>query len=74
MYEIALKPFEALTARTFEFASADGSKELAVRGSAAVVIATEQPLGIAAGPGTESSITRLNASLEGGEWRVRRCP
>jgi hypothetical protein len=72
------------TSYTFKFASADWSKELAVQGSAAVVIATEQPLAIAAGPGTESSLTlpdagdyvfsfRINASLNGGELMVSKC-
>ncbi|MFL5351380.1 alpha-amylase family glycosyl hydrolase [Archangium sp.] len=72
------------TSYTFKFASADWSKELAVQGSAAVVIATEQPLAIAAGPGTESSLTlpeagdyvfsfRINAALNGGELMVSKC-
>lgn len=72
------------TAYTFKFASPDWSKELAVQGSAPVEIATEQPLAIAAGPGTESSIAipeagdyvfsfRINASLNGGTLMVSRC-
>ncbi|HEX5751650.1 MAG TPA: alpha-amylase family glycosyl hydrolase [Archangium sp.] len=72
------------TAYTFKFASADWSKEFAVKSSAAVVIATEQTLAVAAGNGTESSIAipeagdyvfsfRINATLNGGEMMVSRC-
>ena len=74
----------APTAYTFKFASADWSKEFAVRSSAAVVIATEQPMAIAAGNGTESSLAipeagayvfsfRINATLTGGEMMVSQC-
>jgi hypothetical protein len=72
------------TAYTFKFASADWSKEFAVRNSAAVVIATEQVMAVAAGSGTESSIAipeagdyvfsfRINASNSGGEMMVSQC-
>ncbi|HYO67881.1 MAG TPA: alpha-amylase family glycosyl hydrolase [Archangium sp.] len=72
------------TAYTFKFASADWSKEFAVRNAGAVVIATEQPLAVAAGNGTESSLAipeagdyvfsfRVNATHTGGEMMVSRC-
>ncbi|MGE6761671.1 alpha-amylase family glycosyl hydrolase [Corallococcus interemptor] len=74
-----------VTAYTFKFASADWSKELAVTGGNPVVIAAEQSMSIAAGPGNESSIAipeagdyvfsfRINAGLDGGELMVSRCP
>jgi hypothetical protein len=67
-----------------KFASADWSKEFAVQGAAPVVIAQEQPLAVAAGPGTDSSLAipeagdyvfsfRINASLNGGELMVSKC-
>jgi len=84
LYQVVVPEPEA-TAYTFKFASADWSREFAVTGGGAVVIATEQPLAVAQGPGTESSLTipeagnyvfsfRLNASNNGGELMVSKCP
>jgi glycosidase len=83
LYQVVVRE-PAPTAYTFKFASADWSREFAVRGSAAVVIATEQPMAVAAGSGTESSIAipeagdyvfsfRINAALNGGEMMVSKC-
>ncbi|MBN9683439.1 MULTISPECIES: alpha-amylase family glycosyl hydrolase [unclassified Corallococcus] len=74
-----------VTAYTFKFASADWSTELAVLGGNPVVIASEQPMALAAGPGKESSLAipeagdyvfsfRINASNNGGELMVSKCP
>ncbi|RKG73303.1 glycosidase [Corallococcus exercitus] len=74
-----------VTAYTFKFASADWSTELAVSGGAPVVIASEQPMSLAAGPGKESSLAipeagdyvfsfRINATKNGGELMVSKCP
>ena len=75
----------APTSYTFKFAAADWSKEFAVKDSAAVALGTEQSMAVAAGPGTESSVSlpeagsyvfsfRINATLNGGELMVSKCP
>ena len=84
VYQVVVHEPEA-TAYTFKFASTDWSKEFAVSGAAPVKIATEQPMAVAAGPGTESSLAipeagdyvfsfRLNATNNGGEMMVSKCP
>ncbi len=84
LYQVVVSEPE-VTAYAFKFASADWSKEFAVTGGAAVVIATEQAMAVAAGPGTESSLSipeagsyvfsfRINATLNGGELMVSKCP
>jgi glycosidase len=83
LYQVVVNE-PAPTAYNFKFASADWSREFAVQGSAPVVIATEQPLAVAQGNGTESSIAipeagdyvfsfRINASNNGGEMMVSKC-
>ena len=83
LYQVMVNEPEP-TSYTFKFASADWSREFAVQGAAPVVIATEQPLAVAAGPGTESSLAipeagdyvfsfRINAALTGGELMVSKC-
>ncbi|WP_354623717.1 alpha-amylase family glycosyl hydrolase [Psychromonas sp. MME2] len=72
------------TAFSFKFAAGDWSSEFAVANSAPVVIASEQNMTIASGPGTESAITipvagdyvysfRINANNDGGELMVSKC-
>lgn len=70
---------------SFKFANSDWSYEFAVAASAAVQLGTEQPMVVASGPGTESSITipeasdyvfsfQLNETLDGGNLMVSQCP
>ncbi|WP_347331871.1 alpha-amylase family glycosyl hydrolase [Marinimicrobium locisalis] len=69
----------------FKFADSDWSHEFAVAGSAAVQLGMEQPLAVASGPGTESTISipepadyvfsfQLNETLDGGTMMVSQCP
>lgn len=73
------------TSYGFKFANSDWSYEFAVAGSAAVQLGTEQPLAVASGPGTESTVTipepadyvfsfQLNETLDGGTMMVSQCP
>jgi hypothetical protein len=84
IYQVVVNEPEA-TAYTFKFAAADWSKEFAVKNAAPVRIATEQTLAVAAGAGTESSLAipeagdyvfsfRINATHNGGEMMVSKCP
>lgn len=69
---------------TFKFATSSWTHEYAVAGSAPIILGTEQPLAIASGPGTESSITipeagdyvyslTIEDSLDEGTMMVSRC-
>ncbi len=69
---------------TFKFASSSWNREYAVAGSAPVILGTEQPMAVAAGPGTESSISLPEAGdyvysfvidddLQEGIMMVSRC-
>ncbi len=84
IYQVVVNEPE-VTAYSFKFAAADWSKEFAVAGAGAVVIATEQTMAVAEGPGSESSLAipeagnyvfsfRINASNSGGEMMVSKCP
>ncbi|WP_111641431.1 alpha-amylase family glycosyl hydrolase [Marinimicrobium alkaliphilum] len=82
LYQVVVDEFEG--SFSFKFASSTWSREYAVAGSAAVILGTEQPLAVAAGPGTESSITipeagdyvysfEIDEDLDGGTMMVSRC-
>ncbi|MDQ2077312.1 alpha-amylase family glycosyl hydrolase [Marinimicrobium sp. ABcell2] len=82
LYQVVVD--EAEGSFSFKFASSTWSQEYAVAGSAPVILGTEQPMAIAAGPGTESSISLPEAgdyvysfviedSLEEGTMMVSRC-
>src|SRR5690625_3572788 len=82
LYQVVVDESEGSFA--FKFATSSWTHEYAVAGSAPIILGTEQPLAIASGPGTESSITipeagdyvyslTIEDSLDEGTMMVSRC-
>lgn len=83
IYQVVLS--EPTSTFTLKFASEDWSSEFAVAGAAPVSIGSSQPMAVAAGSGTESTIVvpeagdyvysfEINASNDGGTMMVSLCP
>lgn len=83
LYQVVVTENQA-TDYDFKFASSDWSHEFAVAGSAAVTLGAEQPMAVASGFATESSISipeagdyvfsfEINADLDGGTMMVSQC-